>query len=100
MRKSILTCAVSLAFMGIAPQALAADVDCSTAEADIAHLEHEKKSTDERQVKGVMSIMPIGLAINAVGEAADSGSSKEMDIKEYNQKLTDRINEIKQACGM
>jgi len=47
-----------------------------------------------------MSIMPIGLAINAVGEAADSGSNKEMDIKEYNQKLTDRINEIKQACGM
>ncbi len=100
MRKSILSCAVSLAFVGIAPQALAADVDCSTAKDDIAHLEHEKKSTDERQVKGVMSIMPIGLAINAVGEAADSGSNKEMDIKEYNQKLTDRINEIKQACGM
>ena len=100
MRKSILTCTLSLAFMGIAPQALAADVDCSTAEQDIAHLEHEKKSTDERQVKGVMSLMPIGLAINALGEMDGSDSGKEMDIKEYNQKLTDRIAEIKQACGM
>lgn len=43
MRKSILSCAVSLAFMEIAPQALAADVDCSTAKDDIAHLEHGKK---------------------------------------------------------
>ena len=44
--------------------------------------------------------MPIGLALNAVGSAADSGSQKEMDIKEYNERLSQRINEIKQACGI
>ncbi len=51
MRKSILSCAVSLAFMGIAPQALAADVDCSTAKDDIAHLEHGKKVPTNGKLK-------------------------------------------------
>ena len=77
-----------------------AAVNCDTAEEDIAHLEHEKKSTDDRAVKGVVSIMPIGLAINAADSVAKSGEHKEMDINEYNERLSQRIAEIKQACGI
>ena len=81
-------------------QAQDAAVNCDTAEEDIAHLQHEQKSTDDRAVKGVVSIMPIGLAINTADSVAKSGEHKEMDIKEYNEKLTQRIAEIKQACGI
>jgi hypothetical protein len=74
-------------------------VDCSTAKADIAHLQHEKKSTDERIAKGVFAIMPIGLALNAVQSAGDS-SSKNMDSKEYSKQIDSRIAEIKSECGV
>jgi len=77
-----------------------AGVNCDTAEQDIAHLEHEKKSTDDRIAKGVFSIMPIGLALNASQSVAESGSQKEMDINAYQEQLTQRIEEIKQACGI
>ena len=73
--------------------------DCSTAADDIAHLQHEKKSTDERKVKGVLSITPIGLITNAV-TSGDKDKNKEMEINEYNQKITDRIAEIKQNCNI
>jgi len=77
------------------------ETDCSNAQEDINHLKHEKKSTDERAVKGVMGILPIGLVVNA----ATSGSEhhdpkKEMEINEYNQKITDRINEIQKKCNV
>lgn len=90
--------AILLTSTGVAAQQQA--VDCSTAKADIAHLEHEKKSTDERKIKGVMSIMPIGLAINAVSSAADSSSPKEMKIDDYNKALEARIAAIRSACNM
>ena len=76
-----------------------ASVDCSTAQQDISHLQHEKKSTDERKMKGVFAIMPIGIVVNAV-----SGGDKKMDpikkmqIDEYNQKIEERIAEIKKNC--
>ncbi len=75
--------------------------DCSTAKEDIAHLQHEKKSTDERTVKGVMSIMPIGLVVNVATSATKHpDANKEMEIKEYNQKIAERINEIQQNCNV
>ncbi len=72
--------------------------DCSNAKEDVAHLKHEKKSTDERAVKGVMSILPIGLVINAVSSGTKHDPKEEMEIKQYNQKITDRINEIQTNC--
>ena len=103
MKRSIIAISAPvmvLATLSFGALAQDAAVNCDTAKEDIAHLQHEKKSTDERAVKGVMSIMPIGLALNTATSAAESGSQKEMDIKEYNQKLTDRIAEIKQTCGI
>ena len=103
MNKSIVAVSASamlLATLSFGAFAGDAPVNCDTAQADIAHLEHEKKSTDERAVKGVMSVMPIGLVINAAASAADSDSQKEMDIKEYNDKISQRIDEIKKTCGI
>ena len=65
MNKSIVavsTSAMLLATLSFGALAQDAAVNCDTAQADIAHLQHEKKSTDERIAKGVFSIMPIGLA--------------------------------------
>jgi len=73
--------------------------DCATAKEDIANLQHEKKSTDERKVKGVLAITPIGLVTNAV-TSGDHDKNKEMQIDEYNQKISDRIDEIKQNCNI
>ena len=73
-------------------------VNCSTAKQDIDQLEHEKKSTDERKVKGVLSIMPIGIAINAV--SSTSSSNKKMHVDDYNKQLNRRIAEIKSVCKM
>ena len=85
--------------LGAPASAQEGQVDCSTAEEDIARLEDEKKSTDERKVKGVMSIMPIGIAINAVSSAgSDTDKDKEMHVDEYNAQLDKRIAEIKAAC--
>jgi predicted metal-binding protein len=75
-------------------------VNCSTAADDLSALQHEKKHTDERKVKGVMSIMPIGLAVNAASDVASSDSHDEMQIDEYNKKLDARIAEIKSACDI
>ena len=91
---------VLVAALSFSAGAQNAGVNCDTAQEDIAHLQHEKKSTDERAVKGVFSVMPIGLAINATDDIAKSGSHEKMDINEYNEKLTQRIAEIKQACGI
>lgn len=53
----------SLFAAGVSANALADDptaIDCSTSLEDIAHLQHEKKSTNERKMKGVL-----GIAVNA-----------------------------------
>jgi hypothetical protein len=92
----------SLCAAGVSCSALAEDqpaIDCSTASEDIAHLQHEKKSADERKVKGVLSIMPIGIAINAAtGGYKKADPNKEMEIDEYNKRIDARIADIKQHC--
>jgi len=99
----LLTCTLSAAFLALSSGIAWSEqnpVDCSTAKEDLAHLKHEKKSTDEREVKGVLSILPIGLAINAVHSASTKETPKEMEIKEYNKKLSERIDEIKKTCNI
>jgi hypothetical protein len=98
MKNSLLIAALPAAIIAISATGVAAQsksIDCSSAKEDIAHLQHEKKSTDERKMKGVLAIMPIGIAINAVSSAS---SSDKMDIDAYNKKLDERISEIKSTC--
>jgi hypothetical protein len=100
MKLRLLTCLLSAATLTLGSSLAWAEVDCSNAKADIAHLEHEKKSTDERKVKGVLAILPIGLVVNAVSSDDDPDSNKEMEINEYNEKIDARIAEVKQNCNM
>jgi hypothetical protein len=74
-------------------------VDCSNAENDISHLQHEKASTVERAAKGVTSVMPIGLAIHTV-VIGDEGQNLEIATGDYNDQLDARIAEIKRECGL
>ena len=98
MGKSIQRAAIVVAILAAAASNVSAQVDCSTAKEDIAHLQHEKKSTDERKINGVMSIMPIGIAINAISSATEP--PKDMNVDAYNAQLDKRISEIKTACKM
>lgn len=103
MKTRISAMAVSSVFaMGLSGIGSADDqsaVDCSTAADDISHLQHEKKSTDERKMKGVFAITPIGLVVNAAtGGDKKMDPNKKMQIDEYNQKIDERIAEIKKNC--
>ena len=105
MKSSILAITVSSLFAigvcGVSSADDQAPVDCSTAQQDIAHLQHEKKSTDERKMKGVFAIMPIGLVVNAVSSAGDKKDpNTEMHVDEYNKQIDERIAAIKKACPM
>ncbi len=99
MRK-IWIMAIGAAFVAIGAPAAGAQgrVDCANANADIAYLEHEKKSTVERMAKGVTSIMPIGLVLNVV--KGTEKESVEMATGDYNKKIDQRIAEIKDTCGI
>ena len=79
-----------------------APIDCSNARDDIQTLVHEHKSTDERIAKGAFSILPIGIVLNESKKATESKAEKqkEMDIKEYNLKIDQRITDIKRTCNI
>ena len=102
MKLNILSCTLSIAILSFASANVwSQQYDCSTAKEDISHLKHEKKSTDERVVKGVLSILPIGLVINAAHSATTKQDpEKEMEINKYNKKITERINEIQKNCNI
>jgi len=75
MKKSIIALSVSVmlaATLSFNANAQSVAVNCDTAQEDIAHLQHEKKSTDERVAKGVFSVMPIGIALNVAASAAET----------------------------
>jgi len=103
MKLKLLTATLSAAILTLGSASVWSQeqkpIDCSTASDDITHLQHEKKSVDDRKVKGVLAITPIGLVTNAV-TSGEHDKSKEMEINEYNQKITDRINDIKQTCNI
>jgi len=75
-----------------------APVDCSTAQSDLAHLKHEKKSTVERIGKGVSAIFPIGLVVHTAKGTEDD--TMEMASGDYNDAIDARIAQIQKACGL
>ena len=103
MQMKFLTITFSSLFLaGICSNALADDqsaIDCSKASEDIAHLQHEKKSTDERKMKGVLGVMPIGIVVNAAtGGYKKADPNKKMHVDEYNARIDSRIADIKKHC--
>ncbi len=98
MRKIWIMAIGAAAFVAIngPPAEAAHPTNCATAHEDIAHLEHEKKSTVERMAKGVSAIMPLGFVLHSV-----TGTEKdtvEMATGDYNRRIDMRIAEIKDAC--
>jgi len=63
-------------------------------------LQSEKKSTDERTMKGVLAILPIGLVVNAATSSDKKvDPNKEMEINEYNKKIDESIDALKKNCA-
>jgi len=100
MKCNFIICTLSAAILTFSSGAAWSETDCSNAEKNITDLQHEKKSTDERIAKGVFSITPVGFLANELSKSSSHDPKKEMEIKEYNQKLTDKIAEIKQNCNI
>jgi hypothetical protein len=108
MKNKLLVCTLSAACLTLGSASVWSQdpdqkpIDCSTARDDINTLVHEHKSTDERIAKGVFSIMPIGIVLNTASSATESGAGKqkEMDIKQYNLKIDQRITDIKKTCNI
>jgi len=75
-------------------------IDCSTAIDDIATLQSEKEKTNDKIAKGIFAFTPTGLLANEVSSAANSGSQSEQQIKEYNQKIQQKIDAIKKTCDI
>ncbi len=78
--------------------ALAAPIDCNTAEQDIALLESEKASTAEQVGTGIGTITPVGaVAALLQGDMQDRAS---ITTGEYNQMIDFKIADIRRACGV
>ncbi len=84
---------------------LSKDVDCSTAQQDIAALEEERASTLKRVSTGVQYLMPPAVAINIFRSYNQDGTSEEFYndreqvlTGEYNKAIEAKIAEIKSVC--
>lgn len=77
---------------------LAKPVDCSTAQADLRTLEHEKASVAEQFANGVMAVTPAGAAIGILTMTEDE--KLEVAIGDYNHRINRKIEEIKHTCGI
>ena len=76
-----------------------AKIDCSTASDDIATLQGEKKKASGHKSKGLFSITPIGMLVNAASSDDEKSDGKDMHVDEYNEKIDAHIAKIKAACG-
>ena len=108
MKNNLLVCTLAATFMALGSGSSWAQdpdqkpIDCANAQDDIKTLVHEHKATDERIAKGAFSILPIGIVLNEGKKATESKAEKqkEIDIKEYNLKIDQRITDIKRTCNI
>ncbi len=101
-RTAILALAALLAGCGSisdeAKEGLAKDVDCSTAEEDVALLEKERASTTQRALAGASTVDPTSNVVALVG--GNWGDDSEVATGEYNARIDAKIAEIKSTCGL
>ena len=88
----------SVMLLGSMQSTLAGDIDCSTAKADIAELESEKKKAESQKSKGLFSYTPIGMIAGAMTDSEKSGGEKDMHVDEYNERIDRQIGKIRAAC--
>ena len=86
---------------------LSKDVDCSTAQRDIAALQEERASTLKRVSTGLQYIMPPAVVVNIFRSYNQDGTSEEfyndreqVVTGEYNKSVEAKIEEIERICGV
>ena len=84
---------------------LSKDVDCSTAQQDIADLEEARASTLKRITTGAQYVMPPAVVINIFRSYNQDGTSEEFYndreqvlTGEYNKSVDAKIQEIERIC--
>lgn len=75
-----------------------AAINCKTADGDIRLLQQEKANVVQRMAEGATSIYPAGLVVGII--TGTEGTKLQVAIGEYNQKIDERIAEIKQTCRL
>ncbi len=73
-------------------------VDCSTADADIKLLQHEKANVEQRILEGVTAMTPEGVIAGVL--IGDEDTKFRVASGDYNKMLDDRIALIKKTCGI
>ena len=74
---------------GIALAEETSSIDSSTAKADTDASQEEKKSDDDKPMKGILGYTPVGIIVNAVdGATKDDDSQKELQTEEQNKTET------------
>ncbi len=86
---------------------LSKDVDCSTAQQDIAALEEARASTVKQISTGAQYIMPPAVVINVFRSYNQDGTSEEfyndreqVVTGEYNKSIEAKIEEIESVCAV
>ena len=95
---TILVAACSSPISYEAKQELAQPVNCATAEEDIRTLESEKASVAERAKAGVTAVTPAGAALSIL--TMTEKEKLEVSSGVYNQKIDEKIAQIKRECGI
>jgi hypothetical protein len=72
-------------------------VNCATAQGDLRVLESEKAHVAEQLAMGVSAIYPAG-AVMGLLEGTE-GTKLQVATGEYNQKIQDKIDDIRLRCG-
>ena len=86
---------------------LSKDVDCTTAEQDVAALEEQRASTLKQISTGVQYVVPVAVVVNIFRSYNQDGTSEEFyDDREqvltgeYNESIAAKIEEIQSVCGL
>jgi hypothetical protein len=86
---------------------LSKDVDCTTAEQDVAALEEQQASTLKQIGTGVQYVVPVAVVVNIFRSYNQDGTSEEFyDDREqvltgeYNESIAAKIEEIQSVCGL
>ncbi len=86
---------------------LSKEVDCTTAEQDVAALEEQQASTLKQIGTGVQYVVPVAVVVNIFRSYNQDGTSEEFyDDREqvltgeYNESIAAKIEEIQSVCGL
>ncbi len=95
---TILVAACAGPISEVAEEDLAKPINCATAREDIRTLESEKASVAERAKYGVTAVTPAGAALSIL--TMTEKEKLEVSSGVYNQKIDEKIAQIKRECGI